>query len=697
MRLVPLLLMLSTACGASEAPRPPTAPTSTTTAPAAEPELASTLDPDGTRTWELAGAWPAPPTVAAHERAAPDLDDALSMRTANAANGLPDPHGATLHDVVLPRYALGVDGHDTPISTRALVVPGATRGVRFAIFGGILWPVSSLGPELDLIEECTAAVALAEGGDAEAAEARCPLADAWPALLDARQTELATRWWATEGALVAEALATEDRLLSLEVRGVAAFGAAEDGQARRDLEAATAILEHGVEVPVVGSVFRARPPAPRIDDALVAAVLAELDRRAADPAPEAGSDEALLHALGDLHAESVADAPEVSAIVERGEAMVPALLDALDDDARLTRRVEIGSRHRVQILPRYDAVWAALASVVDHAVRVEGAFSDWLFMNPTAVRARAREAMRAYWTAHGHQTPVERRWAVLSDTSASLADRLVAAHWITDDRPRRRYFSPFTFSSLERAHDPDDGAPLLGEPLRARESPSVADLLAGLLHETLATDDAIGACDVAAAGETWDAARFGAAALADLRALAVRPGCTCAPHLAAAFDEADPTLPTAVLQAESGSLLVSTDAETIDHMARWAAEPGFARAMRAAYRTPEPIVGMRLSSAALLALRGVAPSRDYVVSRLRDRHPAGTLEPRGNDGWLEADRGGMLITLPAPITAPIAMRRCDVTAIQLAATLEIEFPSWGSSAERDAAIAAFVERLASPE
>ncbi|MFO0712093.1 MAG: hypothetical protein U0353_19745 [Sandaracinus sp.] len=688
-------LVLVAGCGASETGSDPTASASESRSGAAPSEatseLPSQLGDDGWRRWELPSHWPAPPSHSAAAPAASDpaLAELSALRAENASRGVPDPRGATLHDVILASRSFPT-AHGDPETRRALVVRASREGVRFAIADGVLWPIAAHGPELELATECGAAHDLATDGAWDEANARCPLAEAWPLLATLDEGALAHRYAQLEDVVAAEAFLSSERLDTLEQRGVASFVAADDAQCVRDLEAAAALAERGTDLPVETAVMRAGPPLPDLSDALLSQVLD--DARARRDAAPAEGDEALVRALGEValeprHLGRLAEAPEVSAVVARGEAIVPRLLEALDDERTITRTFRIGMRHRVTVMPRYEAVWAALATILDHEVSVPSAFSDYLFMNEPGVLGTARSEMRAYWSTHGSESPLDRRWAVLQQEDAPVADRAIAAVWIAAPGASPRFFR---LAAHVEGTWPSEAATMQGEALRAHTAPSVTELLVTLLHASLASDETRAyACDVAYAGARWDASAFGAAAADDLLAMVQAPsGVFCQASLVNALGVAVPRLPLELLRSAPDALLATTSDDVIEHVVAWSADRGFRTELTRAYReTPRLAALARIEPAAALARRGVAPSRDWLRARLSDEHEGGTLSTRSEAGWLATDTVSSTVDVAHPPSEPMTVRACDVTAHYARIALAIPFDLSADEATRDAALA----------
>ena len=196
------------------------------------------VDDDGWTRWELGARWPAAPTrtSAPLPHASEALADLLAMREANTLRGVPDPRGATLHDVELTERLPSAP--ERTVTRRLLVVPESVAGVRFAIDGALLVPLTGIGPEHDLFRDCDRALdRLEEGGPLVDAEHLCPLRSAWLVLLDRGREDLVLRWLANPNARSAEGFAAGDRASELGRRAAAHFAHGDDGAAIADLEA----------------------------------------------------------------------------------------------------------------------------------------------------------------------------------------------------------------------------------------------------------------------------------------------------------------------------------------------------------------------------------------------------------------------------------------------------------------------------
>lgn len=706
--LVSLVTWLS-GCGANTAERlPPVAePESIVTLPAAdEPDVPSRRDPDGWLRWELGAHWPAPPEV---DDRGPLLESETSeglagLRNANLERGVPDPRGGLLADVEVDLRTLGGDA--TIRTVRAMVVPGDVRGVRFAIVGTLLAPVVGLGPSHDLGAECEVALdMLAEDAEPGAAYAHCPLPEVWPALLGTRD-DLVEDWSSRSEALAAETFAAADRVEALVRRGVASFGGGDDAQAVRDLEAAFALAARGTDIGVDEVVFRALPSGPQVEEAVAQAVLDEARSRLAREELPEGSPEALVRALGDLSvdvdsADELGSAPEVVAVVSRGEEMIPLLLEAIEDGATLTRaiRIEVGvGRPRVvRVMLRADAAYAALATLLDHHILVRAAFSDFLSMNSSAVRLAAAEGFRRYWASFGALPPAERRWRVLADDEATPLEWAQAATWITRSAPRPRGFRSTFSIGLGEVYE-DAPPPLQGESLRERAEPSVGDLIARRLGSVDPTELGNGpiACRLAAAGGRWDAEGIGAQAESVLTTLITTPGPACQPYIVRAYGATRPEMRLTWLRANSASALGAHDPAVLTQVAAWAeADRRFAVEVRRIYRrlSPDGVLAQTsyAPAAVLLARSGLRDAADWLARGLRDGEHMGQVEPRGvRRAWVEASAMSFDVELDAPLSEPMPLRVCDMLAHHVQRALGVPFSLTWDRARRDEAIAAMI-------
>jgi hypothetical protein len=190
----------------------------------------------------------------------------------------------------------------------------------------------------------------------------------------------------------------------------------------------------------------------------------------------------------------LAQDPVVAALVQEGDAAVPALIDCLATDQRLTRSVSFGRDFMRQrhLIPVSNAARAALQAILQ---------TDF----PTAA------AWRAYWKKF-HALRIEERWfTILQDDTVGMGQWLEIANHLT--RPDNVIIVPGTGFSATVSPPTNLPPQMRGEWLRGKTQPSVSDLLARRALEinptNLAGYDLNTAMEICLRLATWDAASAG--------------------------------------------------------------------------------------------------------------------------------------------------------------------------------------------
>ncbi len=187
--------------------------------------------------------------------------------------------------------------------------------------------------------------------------------------------------------------------------------------------------------------------------------------------------------------------PVVAALANEGDAAVPALIDCLATDQRLTRSVSFGRDfHRNRnLIPVSHAARAALWAILQTDL-------------PTAA------AWRAYWERF-HGMRIEERWfTVLQDDRAGLAGWLEVANCLTRTT-KLATWSPAYARLLPSSPATNAPALLSGEWLRAKVHPSVSEVLARRALEVPRTNaasyDLTLACEIGLSLALWDLSAAG--------------------------------------------------------------------------------------------------------------------------------------------------------------------------------------------
>lgn len=199
--------------------------------------------------------------------------------------------------------------------------------------------------------------------------------------------------------------------------------------------------------------------------------------------------------------------PVYEQLKKEGEAAVDALLDAYDNDQRLTRTFD------------YSRPWQVEQTPVPVRQVVELLLGD-LVGDANFIHGSTPGELRTWWGQHHSSSRVARSFEVLADDRASAERWLDSAGYITM-RADVEWGDGQAKSQDGEACDPAKPVPSLhGESLRSRQSPSVSELLA-TRTAALARSNSDGACRMAVAAALWDPS----AALPALRAAAQLRAC----------------------------------------------------------------------------------------------------------------------------------------------------------------------------
>jgi hypothetical protein len=195
-----------------------------------------------------------------------------------------------------------------------------------------------------------------------------------------------------------------------------------------------------------------------------------------------------------------------SQLVNEGDAVVPALIEAYENDHRLTRTFDFGRPWNIDYKP-----------IAVHHV-VELILTD--LIGASVLKEKSPADLRAWWRdSHAVDRP-GRGFDVLADDHATPAQWLENADYLTS-RSDIQKLDGGGFTMQSSSCEPGKPVPSLkGEPLRSRTNPSLTDLLSRRTS-TLANQGSSLACAIAVKLALWDEK----AALASLRLAAKLPTC----------------------------------------------------------------------------------------------------------------------------------------------------------------------------
>lgn len=204
---------------------------------------------------------------------------------------------------------------------------------------------------------------------------------------------------------------------------------------------------------------------------------------------------------------SLGSSPIVAALVKLGDAAVPALLDVLESDTRLTRSMHFWrdfARSR-SVLGAHEAAYAALIAILDFSPFQTASTGDDLSQREDATRKKLAAEVRAFAAKWKGVSQEERWFGRLADDATPAAGWLEAAAAITRTTNHQRIRSTMFGGVLTMTPlVPGSVSKVAGEALRTKRAPSVADLLEkrGLAEQS--AGDANGACTLSLALAEWE-------------------------------------------------------------------------------------------------------------------------------------------------------------------------------------------------
>lgn len=400
--------------------------------------------------------------------------------------------------------------------------------------------------------------------------------------------------------------------------------------ARSDADASA-----GPTGPAASAQAAAQPQTPRAIEARVRAIIDELE-------------EVDARQWGQPGGVNLAADPRVQALIQIGETAIPALIDALERDERLTRSVHFWrdfSRHR-SVLGAHEAAYTAIAAILRQDFFRIGSTSDDLSGRGPAGRAELVARVREYWTRMSGIPPHERALRTLAD------DRATPEQWSTA--------AVNLVSRDERGAQP---GPMLGEPLRSQRDPSITERMVQRSTQLLAlafgnNDDSAryvrvqGADAITRALIEWDPRTPALRTLTTLwmqRSTVDQTAVYCTAALFAARDAAqDATalpeyarwlarVPYDVVEMSPREVLALTQRHADDPQIQEAARSLLsARGWIGDGRNTRRLVTV------LDAMQHLAPARQFAAARLTDRTVIGELEIRGTNYSIQYRDGGSL-------------------------------------------------------
>ena len=263
------------------------------------------------------------------------------------------------------------------------------------------------------------------------------------------------------------------RLQNLRDAGVRSFAGEQWGQARLQLQELIEVWPAKARV----GLNDVRPEARQI--------LEDIERRARDTARPTDEIAGLIWDLQNVRAYQMSVPgdigwtrdPTVQKLIGAGDAAVPPLLQTLETDDRLTLSVRVG-RSRPgpgSIGTVRDAAQSALQALLKHQY-----YTDNYQLTPAQRNAEIVAQMRADWDKIKGQSPQDRIFSGLAP-GQDPRRLLESARELVRTGPEFTFTRQADGGLLMHGIGPD--APFRGEPLRARQNPSVSDLLEARIIE----------------------------------------------------------------------------------------------------------------------------------------------------------------------------------------------------------------------
>ena len=215
------------------------------------------------------------------------------------------------------------------------------------------------------------------------------------------------------------------------------------------------------------------PPPGADQKARITALIADLDQVAA-------------RQFGQPGGVSLGESPVVKALVEVGDDAVGPLLEDLEHDVRLTRSVHFHRdffRSRT-IMGAHEAAYTALSGILKTPFFGAASTGDNLSARGLQGRKEVADRIRAYWETNRGVPLVERWYRTLADDLAAPSEWLQAAGNIVQHENVSVIPGSTAFTSAVTTPLPPGARPRLrGEALRAKQDPSVAELMARRVNE----------------------------------------------------------------------------------------------------------------------------------------------------------------------------------------------------------------------
>ncbi|HEX4450333.1 MAG TPA: hypothetical protein VH143_05640 [Kofleriaceae bacterium] len=270
---------------------------------------------------------------------------------------------------------------------------------------------------------------------------------------------------------------------------------------------------------------RIAAPEPAMDEVALLALHA-LPQRERIAKLVAALDQVAARQMGQPGGVALGEDKIIQALVAEGEPAVEPLLAAFETDDRRTRSVQFWrdfDRHRT-VLSVYEAAFDALGGILDLQLFQPVSTGDNLTARGPEGRKQLGEQLRTYWQ-QWRGVPMEERWyRMFADDTRDLSVWLDVAEKIV--QPSNVTTIPSSsiaqYTMTTSAANPS----LRGEPLRAKQSPSVNELFERRLR-AIAKDHTMQRAQLALAFARWDNAAAAAELATTFLELSANPSTSC--------------------------------------------------------------------------------------------------------------------------------------------------------------------------
>jgi hypothetical protein len=457
-------------------------------------------------------------------------DDLVKLNEELFKLGFADPRGCEYRVVTMTIGSVWTGDAGT-IETHAWVLPANGKtSHRFAVcWNALVYPVSKVGPAADLSADVKAAARAARDKKSNYHEDEEPQApEGWsiwhksigsqnPLLLRLGEVALFMEVHGEEGGTKSSidkafARSSSSWAWTLFERGICAQMRGDDVLALHSYRLLTKgrpLIEARISKGKPKNEAGERPPLDFL--AQLPTLLADQERRVQKPreyahivciGPGKHADPkkriaALIERLDEVSARqqgqpggvSVGSDPIVQALIREGEPALAQLLDCFEKDNRLTRSVHFWrdfAKSRT-VLAVHEAAYSALTAILHTGGFEPATTGDSLTRREDRTRKELADHFRKYKKKQGELPPAERYFRVLADDKAQPGEWAHAASILVEREDVVHAGGTMVWSDTVVRTKPSSDK-LVGESLRNRKNPSLAELLVRRIEQTKEVD-----------------------------------------------------------------------------------------------------------------------------------------------------------------------------------------------------------------